>query len=169
MKWGSTFLYLLAEGGSRQRLSLSVRYIFVFDADQWGGIAEAHSHTPTFVFPNYFRKNGCNLLVCSDYNPPASSVCCPASPICWKCASPSVDCFPSWWPFFLSWLAGRRRNTKSVLISQVEDRGKRWSDGYNQHSRVPQNLNWYLFHISNKFMHLYRFDGRGQSSVRPRR
>ena len=30
----STFLYLLAEGGSRQRLSLSVRYIFVFDADQ---------------------------------------------------------------------------------------------------------------------------------------
>ena len=30
----STFLYLLSEGGSRQRLSLSVRYIFVFDADQ---------------------------------------------------------------------------------------------------------------------------------------
>jgi hypothetical protein len=33
-KWGSTFLYLFAEGGSRRRLSLSVRYIFVFDADQ---------------------------------------------------------------------------------------------------------------------------------------
>ena len=90
------YIFIFVSRGRVTSASFSLRAIYFCircRSVRWKSLKPTATHPHLHLI--VFAKNGCNLLVCSDYNPPASSVCCPASPICWKCASPSVDCFPS--------------------------------------------------------------------------